>query len=71
MIVCLCTAADDTAVREAIDGGAGTVDEVAQSACRAGSGCGGCREFIQEMIEAKAETGPALPPILEPLPQTS
>jgi bacterioferritin-associated ferredoxin len=49
MIVCLCRAVSDRAVRAAIAGGASSVEEVGR-ACRAGTGCGGCRPQIAELL---------------------
>jgi bacterioferritin-associated ferredoxin len=49
MIVCHCTATNDTAVREAIAAGADEVDEVTD-ACGAGSDCGGCHRTIERLL---------------------
>jgi bacterioferritin-associated ferredoxin len=50
MIVCLCKAATDRDIDEAIDGGARSVDEVGE-ACGAGTSCGSCREYIHGQLE--------------------
>ena len=67
MIVCLCNAIDDQTVQRAISGGADSADAVAE-ACGAGGDCGGCRDFIDEMIEAHARRRqlPILTPIFTP-----
>lgn len=49
MIVCLCRRVTDRAIREAVADGAASVDEVA-ARCGAGTGCGGCREFVAHMV---------------------
>ncbi len=53
MIVCICRRVTDKQVKAAIDGGAVTVEAVGRCT-RAGTGCGCCREQIQEMIDAQA-----------------
>ena len=53
MIVCLCNGVSDRTIRRVIDDGAQTVDQVSD-ACRAGGECGGCREFIGDMLESQA-----------------
>jgi bacterioferritin-associated ferredoxin len=49
MIVCLCRRVSDATIRATIDGGAQTVSEVGD-ACGAGTGCGACRDSIDDMI---------------------
>ncbi len=49
MIVCHCTATNDTTVRDAIASGAGQVDDVVD-ACGAGSDCGGCHRTIERLL---------------------
>jgi bacterioferritin-associated ferredoxin len=51
MFVCLCHVTTDSEIRNAIDRGASTVDEIGER-CGAGTGCGGCRSQIHEMLEA-------------------
>jgi bacterioferritin-associated ferredoxin len=51
MFVCLCHVTTDSEIRNAIESGASTVEEVGES-CGAGTGCGGCRSLIHEMLEA-------------------
>jgi bacterioferritin-associated ferredoxin len=53
VIVCLCRVATDRDIADAIQDGAGSVDEVGDR-CGAGTGCGSCREFIHGMLQ---ETG--------------
>jgi bacterioferritin-associated ferredoxin len=50
MIVCHCNGISDRAVRRAIREGASSRREIAR-ACHAGSGCGGCHPFIQQLLE--------------------
>jgi bacterioferritin-associated ferredoxin len=57
MIVCLCWAIPDRAVRAAIGAGASTLDDIA-SACAAGSGCGGCHALLLDLL---SEAGRAVP----------
>jgi bacterioferritin-associated ferredoxin len=52
MIVCLCKAVSDRAVRDAIARGAGTLDEVAL-ASGAGRDCGGCHGVLEEMLKGQ------------------
>jgi bacterioferritin-associated ferredoxin len=50
VIVCLCKVATDRDIADAIQEGAGTVDEIGDR-CGAGTGCGSCREFIHGMLD--------------------
>jgi bacterioferritin-associated ferredoxin len=54
MIVCICRRVSDQKIRAAIEGGAGTVEEVG-ARCGAGTGCGACHETICDMIEKDCE----------------
>ena len=54
MFVCVCHAVTDSQVREAIEGGASTREEVTR-ACGAGGDCGACHGQIEEMIEDHRE----------------
>jgi len=54
MFVCVCHAVSDHKVREAIDAGATTREQVTR-ACRAGGDCGACHQTIEDMIEDKQE----------------
>lgn len=51
MIVCFCKTSSTRDIASAISEGAHTVDQIGER-CGAGTGCGSCREFIAEMIEA-------------------
>lgn len=50
MIVCICRVVSDRTIRNVVAAGADSLDKVA-AACRAGTGCGACREQIAELIE--------------------
>jgi assimilatory nitrate reductase electron transfer subunit len=50
-VVCLCNGVTARSIGEAAEAGCETVDEVG-ARTRAGTGCGGCRERIQELIVA-------------------
>ncbi len=52
VIICHCRGVNDVAVTEAIDGGACTVDELADE-CGIGAECGGCRPALAELISAR------------------
>jgi bacterioferritin-associated ferredoxin len=49
MIVCICRRVSDNTIRASIAEGAGTVSEVGR-VCRAGTGCGACHEYIEDLI---------------------
>jgi bacterioferritin-associated ferredoxin len=50
VIVCSCHAVTDREVRHAARAGARTTCQIAEM-CGAGSGCGGCRETLHELLE--------------------
>ncbi len=50
MYVCLCRGITDQQIREAIQDGAQSVMDVAQR-LGAGTGCGGCLEYTQALID--------------------
>ena len=52
MILCHCMGVSDKSVRRAIQCGASSVRDVART-CGAGTGCGGCRPLIQELIRTE------------------
>ena len=56
MFVCMCVAVTESEVRDCIHAGATTVEEVSalSFAC---SGCGGCRETIEEMLATGGALG--------------
>jgi bacterioferritin-associated ferredoxin len=60
MFVCVCRAVTDSQVREAIGGGATTLDAVTR-ACGAGGDCGACHNMIEDMVE-ECGTGPTVIP---------
>jgi NAD(P)H-nitrite reductase large subunit len=51
MLVCHCEVVNDEAIVEAINGGAGALDDVGD-VCGAGTGCGGCHRMIERLLEA-------------------
>ncbi|WP_417218478.1 FAD-dependent oxidoreductase [Arthrobacter sp.] len=57
-VLCRCSGATFGEVQRACDSGCSSVDAVG-SACRAGTGCGGCRTVIEEMLASAAEAAPA------------
>jgi bacterioferritin-associated ferredoxin len=73
MFVCCCMGVTDRAIRQAIEDGASTVEEIT-SCTGAGSRCGSCRRDIHAMIAAcPAPSGRRLPyladgPSAEPEP---
>ena len=50
MYVCLCKAVTDQDIREAVDGGVHTVNQLADN-CGVGTGCGRCQSMAQELID--------------------
>ena len=55
MLVCHCHRICDRTIRESIRQGARSIDEVGV-ACRAGTGCGGCRPAIAGLLSERADT---------------
>lgn len=49
-IVCQCFDVEEDVIREAIKNGAHTVEEVGDIT-QAGTGCGGCQDMIQKIID--------------------
>ncbi|MGL5313802.1 MAG: (2Fe-2S)-binding protein [Peptostreptococcaceae bacterium] len=49
-VVCNCLGVTVEDIKEAIDDGATTLEEV-QKATKAGTGCGSCRNNLKELIE--------------------
>jgi bacterioferritin-associated ferredoxin len=49
MFVCMCAAVTDSEIHACVHAGARTIDEVAEHSL-AGTGCGGCRDHIQEIL---------------------
>jgi NAD(P)H-nitrite reductase large subunit len=59
VLVCHCHRICDRTIRESIREGARSIDEVGD-ACRAGTGCGGCRPAIAGLLQAQcAHEAPA------------
>ncbi|MEL5990342.1 FAD-dependent oxidoreductase [Microbacterium phosphatis] len=50
--ICVCNAVTAGAIEDAVDGGAETIAEVG-GCTRAGTGCGGCKSRIAELIDAR------------------
>jgi bacterioferritin-associated ferredoxin len=57
LFVCICRAVTDDKVYAAIDQGATTTEAVAE-VTRAGTGCGSCRDYIEDMIEERCQSCP-------------
>ena len=55
MYVCLCMAVTDRQILEAVDNGAHTVTELANT-CGAGTVCGCCRQITEELITERLAT---------------
>jgi bacterioferritin-associated ferredoxin len=53
MIICVCLALSDRAIRSALAEGARSLDDLAV-ACRAGTACGTCLPALQRMIGGAA-----------------
>jgi bacterioferritin-associated ferredoxin len=51
MYACLCAAVPESEVRECIQDGARTVEELGDE-CAAGTGCGSCHERLAAMLAA-------------------
>jgi bacterioferritin-associated ferredoxin len=53
MFVCVCRVVTDAEIHKAIDEGACSLSDI-QRACRgAGGDCGGCRSYIEKMIDER------------------
>lgn len=66
MIVCSCRRVSDSKIRQTIEAGATTLEQVG-AACGAGTGCGACHESICEMLEEqRQDCGPRRLPVLSP-----
>jgi bacterioferritin-associated ferredoxin len=51
MLVCHCHAVNDHTIRQCVDNGARSENDV-REACGAGGGCGSCRPVIDQLIES-------------------
>jgi bacterioferritin-associated ferredoxin len=58
LLVCHCHRICDRTIRESVRQGASSVAEVG-AACRAGTGCGGCRPIIAGLLAAHRADPPA------------
>ncbi len=56
MMTCICKAVNDKTIRETVQKGAKSLEDVAL-ACDAGTGCGMCRDEIKAMIEREDDHG--------------
>ncbi|HVU03133.1 MAG TPA: (2Fe-2S)-binding protein [Polyangiaceae bacterium] len=61
MLVCHCRAVTDRTIREAVRGGACSIEAVGDT-CGAGTGCGGCHELVEELV--REELGPERLPVV-------
>jgi bacterioferritin-associated ferredoxin len=61
LIVCHCYGVSDRAIRRAVRSGAVTADLVAR-ACGAGTGCGGCRGAVHEILSGEIAAASAAAP---------
>ncbi len=69
MLVCHCHRICDRTIRESIREGARSIDDVG-AACRAGTGCGGCRPAIGGLLReqhAKDEPARCALTVLQPM----
>ena len=55
MLVCHCHAISERTIRQCVDNGARSEDDVGE-ACGAGTGCGGCRPVVDRLIELHHQT---------------
>ncbi len=58
MFVCLCRVVTDRQVEEAVRDGATTISDVGDH-CDAGTGCGGCHDRLQEIIDKSVSSSEA------------
>ena len=66
MLVCHCHRICDRTIRESIREGARSIDEVGD-ACRAGTGCGGCRPAIAGLLRDQDEPARCALTVLQPM----
>ena len=66
MLVCHCHRICDRTIRESIREGARSIDEVGD-ACRAGTGCGGCRQAIAGLLRDQDEPARCALTVLQPM----
>jgi len=60
MLVCHCHKVTDRQIKGCVRAGARTLRAVARS-CRAGTGCGGCRQALVELMDQDANESGASP----------
>lgn len=63
VLVCHCHRVCDREIRAAARAGARSREEVG-AACRAGTGCGGCRPVIDRLLEIEASPGGVTLPVV-------
>lgn len=63
MLVCHCRRINDRTIREAIDAGARTTEDVGDS-CGAGTGCGGCKPAVSALLATHADHRHSSLPVL-------
>lgn len=61
MIVCMCMAVSEAEIRACVHAGAGTAEEVSERS-GAGTGCGGCLETVELLVEGGSILHPAAEP---------
>ena len=66
MLVCHCHRICDRTIRESIREGARSIDDVG-AACRAGTGCGGCRPAIAGLLRNQDEPARSALTVLQPM----
>jgi bacterioferritin-associated ferredoxin len=57
MFVCMCLAVTEQEIRDCVRAGARTVEEVGELSL-AGTGCGGCHESIEMILEGEGISSP-------------
>jgi len=55
MLVCHCKLVRCSDIREAVHEGAQTTEDIARM-CGAGTGCGGCRPLVRNLVEREKRT---------------
>jgi NAD(P)H-nitrite reductase large subunit len=60
-VVCVCAGVHEEELTSLIRAGVRTIDGI-RMRCRANTGCGGCREDIEELIDDLAGSGPESAP---------
>jgi bacterioferritin-associated ferredoxin len=60
MYACICAAVDEDDIAQAVDSGADSIPAVSRMT-QAGTGCGGCHDRIEDLIEARCGVCPLAP----------